>query len=55
MINHIAVKTIGHSLLFTNKPTPINDWLALCHNAVGRGPQGVKTDVSVAISIQIPD
>ena len=56
MINHVhvAVKIIGHNLLFINKPVPINDWLPQCRNAAGRGPRDVKTDVCSAISIQIP-
>ena len=47
MINHVAIKTIGQNLLFTNKPAKINDWLPPCHNAAGHGPRGVKTDCAV--------
>ena len=27
LINHVAVKTMGHVVLFTNKPVLIADWL----------------------------
>ena len=40
------------SYLLTKK-APINDWMPPCHNAAGRGPRSVKTDVCGAISIHI--
>ena len=56
LINHLAVKTMDHNVLFTNKKKrrSMSGCLRVTTMLLAVVRRAVKTDVCISISIQIP-